>query len=1138
MRVETIDLRYEARFKVVLLVGFDEKEVRPHLGGDRLVIRAMVIENQIMAASAIAISSNSSDGNMGSPPSQVILFGDIPTVIPSTSVIAPETSAIAHVISSAAHMVESTIVASPTGLCGLVPYSDLDSDSPDEMASLEGTTIAGSLCYYHFSLEEQEGYDRKEASWTLPAHRLAWRHVSPRSSDHRPSSSSLPTDSSPVYSSGLDEPGQAHSRSSPRVVSPRLGYPLVREPRHRDSSERPLHSSSHSARPSLKRCRSLTNFIPSSAPVMGSLASTRADLLPPRKRFRDSYSPKTSMEEDTEIDTTKFEDGRELDIVDRDDVIDHIEVDPRDDREEFEVSAGDTVVLGIDPRSVPMVDEEIIDPVGRDSSSSFGTRDGTVRSVEDMPVDLDDAIRDFYHHMSEVRVDRIVGIETTQRQLEDDQMINSGERAGIAESIRSLRPENLKVHALLCVERDRVDSLPLEAYEVNKNLGLETKMEMVMVEMEMVMVEMGMEMEEAIGLQLNLSVKNNNIATYTQRFEELTMMCTKMVPEEEDRVEKFIGGLFDNIQGNVIAAEPTRLQDVVRIANNLMDKKLKGYANTGGQNVPRSYTSGNNEKRDYEGALPYYVSYAIELADGRTLETSTVFRGCTLGLLGHPFNIDLIPIDLGSYDVVIGMDWLAKNHAVIVCDEKIVRSSVYSKIDLRSGYHQLRVRDEDIPKTVFRTCCGHYEFQVMPFRLTNVPVVFMDLMNRGEKEETTFQTLKQKFCSAPILALLEESKNFVVYCDSYHKGLGVVLMQKKKVIAYASRQLKIHKKNYTTHDLELGAVMFALKMWIHYLYGKRLNRETNETVLEGSILETWSAGFDHLRSRRQVHVSVTVSPRSFRHAIGYEYSIPSTNRWSKHLPLIEFFYNNSYHTSIKAALVKALYGRKCRSPVCWFEVGDAQLTGLEIVRETTKKDLLTNIKKLKDLSTIIMSEECSTILNGKLPKKMYDPRSFTIPCLIRNLSVNNALEELVASINLMPYSMYAKLGLVEPKLTRTFQRCMLAILHDMLGEYMEVFMDDFSVFGDSFDRCLCNLNKMLARKLGNVPIMVAPDWDLPFELMYDESDYADKSGAENIAMDHLSRLENPHAEKLNKSDINDRFPYESLMYADKDDEYP
>ncbi|GJV38075.1 putative reverse transcriptase domain-containing protein [Tanacetum coccineum] len=88
-----------------------------------------------------------------------------------------------------------------------------------------------------------------------------------------------------------------------------------------------------------------------------------------------------------------------------------------------------------------------------------------------------------------------------------------------------------------------------------------------------------------------------------------------------------------------------------------------------------------------------------------------------------------------------------------------------------------------------------------------------------EKAETSFQLLKQKLCSAPILALPEGSKNFVVYSDSSHNGLGAVMMQQEKVIAYASRQLKIHEKNYTTHDLELGAVVFALKMWRHYFYG-------------------------------------------------------------------------------------------------------------------------------------------------------------------------------------------------------------------------------------------------------------------------------------------------------------------------------
>ncbi|GJS37229.1 putative reverse transcriptase domain-containing protein [Tanacetum coccineum] len=277
----------------------------------------------------------------------------------------------------------------------------------------------------------------------------------------------------------------------------------------------------------------------------------------------------------------------------------------------------------------------------------------------------------------------------------------------------------------------------------------------------------------------NLTVKGNDLAAYTKRFQELVMLCTRMVPDEEDKVDRFIRGLPDNIQENVIAAEPTRLQDAIRIANNLMDQKLKGYARSAKnkrrnckrvghmtrdcmavvapntQRTPvgnppgvvcyecgrpghfrkdcpklRNQNRGNktgNKTGSNEATTKAYAigggglnpdsnvftgtfllnncyasmlfdsganrsfvsstfsalldvepstldtSYAVELADGRISETNVILRGRTLGLLGHSFDIDLMPVGLGSFNVIIGMDWFAKYHMMTVCDEKIVR---------------------------------------------------------------------------------------------------------------------------------------------------------------------------------------------------------------------------------------------------------------------------------------------------------------------------------------------------------------------------------------------------------------------------------------------------------------------------------
>ncbi|GJX78306.1 putative reverse transcriptase domain-containing protein [Tanacetum coccineum] len=370
--------------------------------------------------------------------------------------------------------------------------------------------------------------------------------------------------------------------------------------------------------------------------------------------------------------------------------------------------------------------------------------------------------------------------------------------------------------------------------------------------------------------------------------------------------------------------------------------------------------------------------------------------------------------------------------------DQLQGSRVYSKIDLRSGYHQLRVREEDIPKTSFRTRYDHYEFQVMPFSLTNAPAVFVDLMNRvckpyldrfvivfiddilvysksrieherhlklilrllkkeelpitkltqksvkfdwGEKAEGAFRLLKQKLYSALILALPEGSENFVVYCDASHKGLGAVLMQKEKVIAYASHQLKVHEKNYTTHDLELGAVVFALKMWRHYLYGTKCVVFTDHKSLQHildqkelnvrqrrwlELLSDYDCEIRYHPGKANVILSAQSEARKEENFINEDLH-GMINKLEPHADGTLCLNNRSwipcfgdmralimheshkskysihpgsdkiYHTSIKAAPFEALYGRKCRSPICWAEVGDRQLTGLEIIHETTEK---------------------------------------------------------------------------------------------------------------------------------------------------------------------------------------------------------
>ncbi|GKB84711.1 putative reverse transcriptase domain-containing protein [Tanacetum coccineum] len=185
--------------------------------------------------------------------------------------------------------------------------------------------------------------------------------------------------------------------------------------------------------------------------------------------------------------------------------------------------------------------------------------------------------------------------------------------------------------------------------------------------------------------------------------------------------------------------------------------------------------------------------------------------------------------------------------------DQLQRSSVYSKIDLRSDYvidsqgiHKDPSKIESIkdwasPKMPteirqFLGLAGYYRRFIEGFSKIAKPMTKHTQKKVkfvwGDKQEAAFQLLKQKMCSAPILALLEGSEDFIAYCDASIKGLGAVLMQREKVIAYASRQLKIHEKNYTTHDLELRAVVFALKIWRHYLYGTKCMVFTDHKSLQ------------------------------------------------------------------------------------------------------------------------------------------------------------------------------------------------------------------------------------------------------------------------------------------------------------------
>ncbi|GJW34585.1 putative reverse transcriptase domain-containing protein [Tanacetum coccineum] len=477
----------------------------------------------------------------------------------------------------------------------------------------------------------------------------------------------------------------------------------------------------------------------------------------------------------------------------------------------------------------------------------------------------------------------------------------------------------------------------------------------------------------------NLKVKGTYVASYTLRFQELALMCGRMFHEELEEVKKYFGVLPDMIRGNVMSYQPKTMEKAIEFANDQMDQKVL--------TIPeRAYTVGPGEKRDV-------ARVSLPCVQNATITTK----------------VHVLPSVISARRSVI---WL-------VTAEVLVPMGHFKKdcLKLKNGNRGNQHGNGNTPAKVY--VVGNAGTNPDSNVVTDILNLFKKnkktheefLSNSGipqeggvgNKQEATFQTLKHKLCSTPILALPQGAENFIVYCDASHKGLGAVLMQNEKVIAYASRQLKIHEKNYTSYDLELGEVVFALKIWRHYLYGSKCTVFTDHKSLQhildqkelnmrqcrwlellsdydceiryypgkaNVVADTLSrkerikplrieepqrlwkkfAGIPKGGSHKHRNLSRSCD-RDPRYASNFwsERTIKTLedmlracvvdfgNGWVKHLPLVEFSYKNSYHASIKAAPFEALYGRKCHSPVCWAEVGQVQLTGPEIVQETTEK---------------------------------------------------------------------------------------------------------------------------------------------------------------------------------------------------------